>query len=169
MSVFHCFNLYTSQKYPLLAALGSALAKTSRPLIYGGGKLGLMGTVAQATLDNGGHVTGVSPYAMVARGGEGSKTATAPVTNGTGQTGFVDKVSDREPPPHPNRASIVVGSMHERKMLLAKMADGGFVALPGGYGTLEEVSGRETEERLGLIKVPVASGSYHVVTARDSC
>jgi uncharacterized protein (TIGR00730 family) len=154
-----------------ITALGTALAKASRPLIYGGGKLGLMGAVAQATLDNGGHVTGVSPYAMVARGGEGSKTAAAAaaVTNGTDQTNFVDKVSDREPPPHPNRVSIVVGSMHERKTLLAKMADGGFVALPGGYGTLEEVSGCETDKPLGLKKVPVASGNYHVVTAGDSC
>ena len=169
MSVFHCSNLYASRKYSLLTALGTALAKASRPLIYGGGKLGLMGTVAQATLGNGGHVTGVSPYAMVVRGGEGSKTAAAAAaTNGTGQTGFVDKVSDREAPPHPNRVSIVVDSMHERKTLLAKMADGGFVALPGGYGTLEEVSVCEREEHLGLTKVLVASGSYHVVTAGDS-
>jgi predicted Rossmann-fold nucleotide-binding protein len=93
--------------------------------------MGLMGTVSQAVLDNGGHVTGVSPYAMVAAGGEGPKTL-------EGVT--VDKVSNREPPPHPNRVNIVVGSMHDRKLDMAKRADGGFVALPGGFGTLEEVS-----------------------------
>ena len=90
-----------------------------------------MGAVAQATLDNGGYVTGISPYAMVASGGEGSKTM-----NGVTE----DKVSDREPAAHPNRDSVVVDSMHDRKLLMAKRADGGFVALPGGYGTLEEVS-----------------------------
>ena len=132
-----------------LTALGAALAKASRPLVYGGGKLGLMGILAQAALDNGGHVTGVSPYAMVARGGEGSKTVTA-AANGTGSEGFEDKVSDREAPPHPNRVSIVVDSMHERKMELAKRAEGGFIALPGGYGTLEEVGRSEAAIHSGL-------------------
>jgi hypothetical protein len=79
---------------------------------------------------------------MVARGGEGSKTVTA-ATDGTGPIDFEDKVTNREAQPHPNRVSIVVGSMHERKMELAKRADGGFVALPGGYGTLEEVGSCE--------------------------
>lgn len=78
-------------------------------------------------------MTGVSPYAMVAKGGEGSKTH-----QNSGIT--EDKVSNREAPPHPNRVSVVVDSMHERKTEMAKRADGGFVALPGGYGTLEEVS-----------------------------
>ena len=134
-------------------ALGAALAKASRPLIYGGGKMGLMGVVSQATLDNGGHVTGISPYAMVARGGEGSKTVAA------NTSGFEDKVSNREPPPHPNRVSVVVDSMHDRKMELAKRADGGFVALPGGYGTFEEVSTRkfdginDLDEFLQLLEV----------------
>jgi predicted Rossmann-fold nucleotide-binding protein len=81
---------------------------------------------------SGGHVTGVSPYAMVAKGGEGSKTQEAGIAE--------DKISKREAPPHPNRVGVVVDSMHERKMEMAKRADGGFVALPGGYGTLEEVS-----------------------------
>lgn len=78
---------------------------------------------------SGGYVTGVSPYAMVAKGGEGSKIEGA----------AEDKVSNREAPPHPNRLAVVVDSMHERKTEMARRADGGFVALPGGYGTLEEV------------------------------
>jgi predicted Rossmann-fold nucleotide-binding protein len=52
----------------------------------------------------------------------------------------VDKMSNREPAPHPNRVSVVVENMHERKTEMAKRADGGFVSLPGGYGTFEEVS-----------------------------
>lgn len=146
-------------------SLGAALAKSSRPLIYGGGKMGIMGVVSQAVLDNGGHVTGVSPYAMVARGGEGSKTNTA---NGT--AGFEDKISSREAAPHPNRVSIVVGSMHERKTELAKLADGGFVALPGGYGTFEEVScAGDHSMSKDLNHISAAPGSHDVVPVGHSC
>lgn len=113
-----------------ILALGAALAKSSRPLVYGGGLLGLMGIVSQAVIDNGGHVTGISPYAMVSQGGTNREMAGVDV----------DKVSNREPPVHPNRTSIIVNSMHERKLEMASRADGGFVSLPGGYGTLEEVS-----------------------------
>lgn len=121
-------------------SLGKALAVSQRRLVYGGGKLGLMGTVAEAALNNGGYVTGISPYAMVAKGGEGSKV------NGVAE----DKVSNREPAPHPNRESIIVDSMHDRKLLMAKRADGGFVALPGGYGTLEELLEVTTWSQLAI-------------------
>jgi predicted Rossmann-fold nucleotide-binding protein len=90
-----------------------------------------MGNVAQAVLDNGGHVTGISPSAMVSSS-TGENMETAGVT--------VNKMLNRTPAQHPNRVSIVVESMHERKTEMAKRADGGFVALPGGYGTFEEVS-----------------------------
>lgn len=104
-----------------------------------------MGTVAEAALNNGGYVTGISPYAMVAKGGEGSKV------NGVAE----DKVSNREPAPHPNRESIIVDSMHDRKLLMAKRADGGFVALPGGYGTLEELLEVTTWSQLAIHEKPV--------------
>lgn len=132
---FRKFTLMTNMFSKI--ALGAALAKASRPLIYGGGKLGLMGAVSQAVIDNGGFVTGVSPIAMVAGSGQNMEMAGV----------SVDKVSNREPPPHPNRTNIVVDSMHDRKMELARRADGGFVALPGGYGTFEEVSSRSIEGR----------------------
>lgn len=90
-----------------------------------------MGSVAQAVLDNGGHVTGILPFAMVSSR-TGENTEMAGVT--------VDKMSNREPAPHPNRISVVVETIHERKAEMAKRADGGFVSLPGGYGTFEEVS-----------------------------
>lgn len=149
--VYCASSMGTNPAYEQSAkSLGAALAKSSRPLIYGGGKMGIMGVVSQAVLDNGGHVTGVSPYAMVARGGEGSKTNTA---NGT--AGFEDKISSREAAPHPNRVSIVVGSMHERKTELAKLADGGFVALPGGYGTFEELLEVTTWSQLAIHVKPI--------------
>ncbi|KAG8831323.1 hypothetical protein FRC17_003276 [Serendipita sp. 399] len=135
-------------------SLGKALAKASRRVVYGGGKMGLMGAVADAALENGGFVTGVSPYAMVASGGEGSKT------NGLTQSLALsnvieDKISNREAAPHPNRDSIVVDSMHERKTMMAKLADGGFVALPGGYGTLEELLEVTTWSQLAIHDKPV--------------
>ncbi|PVG02587.1 hypothetical protein CPB86DRAFT_528799 [Serendipita vermifera] len=109
-------------------SLGAALARSSRPLIYGGGKMGLMGTVSQAVLDNGGHVTGISPFAMVAAGGEGSKTL---------------------------EGANIDSSMHDRKLEMAKKADGGFVALPGGFGTLEEVLEVTTWSQLAIHIKPV--------------
>jgi uncharacterized protein (TIGR00730 family) len=113
-------------------ALGAALARTSRPLVYGGGSIGLMGAVAESVLENGGYVTGVSPYAMTVAGGE--------LAGG-------EKAAMQQPVPrlwvesHPNREDVVADDMHTRKQLMALNATGGFVCLPGGYGTLEEVGG----------------------------
>lgn len=52
------------------------MAAASRPLVYGGGSFGIMGTVSGAVLEGGGKVTGITPYAMVRAGGEGEKTST---------------------------------------------------------------------------------------------
>ena len=54
----------------VLIGLGQALAKAGRPLVYGGGRKGIMGVVSGAVIEAGGHVTGVIPFAMVAAGGE---------------------------------------------------------------------------------------------------
>ncbi len=88
---------------------GEEIARRGLGLVYGGGKVGLMGAVADAALAAGGEVVGVMPDALVSKeiGHEG-----------------LTKLH-------------VVGSMHERKKLMADLSDG-FVALPGGYGTLEE-------------------------------
>ena len=89
--------------------MGKELARRGLGLVYGGGQVGLMGAVADAVLEEGGEVVGVIPKALVAR-----EIAHAGLTE-----------------------LHVVGSMHERKKLMADLSDG-FVALPGGYGTLEE-------------------------------
>jgi uncharacterized protein (TIGR00730 family) len=89
--------------------LGAELAARKIALVYGGASIGLMGEVARATLRNGGKVTGVIPRSMT-----------------TKEVAFMDLADLR-----------IVGSMHERKATMADLADG-FIALPGGLGTLEE-------------------------------
>jgi uncharacterized protein (TIGR00730 family) len=89
--------------------MGKEIAHRGLGLVYGGGRVGLMGAVAAAVLEEGGEVVGVIPEALVAK-----EIAHAGLTK-----------------------LHVVGSMHERKKLMADLSDG-FVALPGGYGTLEE-------------------------------
>lgn len=90
-------------------ALGTLLAARGIELVYGGGSVGMMGILARATLEAGGAVTGVIPDSLIQRE--------------VGQGGLT--------------RLHVVDSMHERKAMMAELSDG-FVALPGGYGTLEE-------------------------------
>jgi uncharacterized protein (TIGR00730 family) len=106
--------------------LGRALAARGIGLVYGGASVGLMGVVADAALEAGADVVGVIPQALV----------------------------DREIA-HPDVSDLrVVGSMHERKALMADLADG-FVALPGGMGTLEELFEVYTWTQLGLHSKPL--------------
>ncbi len=106
--------------------LARALAAQGLGLVYGGASVGLMGALADAMLDAGGEAVGVIPQALV----------------------------DREIA-HPGVADLrVVGSMHERKALMAELADG-FVALPGGMGTLEELFEVYTWTQLGLYAKPL--------------
>lgn len=107
-------------------ALGTTLAIAGIGVVFGGGRAGLMGALADAALAAGGHVTGVIPDFLDAR----------EVTH----TG----VSELH----------VVGSMHERKMLMAERADA-FIALPGGIGTLEELVEVMTWSQLGLLARPI--------------
>ena len=96
-------------------------------VVYGGGGVGLMGVLADAVLAEGGEIIGVIPQALM----------------------------DREIA-HPDVADMrVVGSMHERKALMADLADA-FVALPGGLGTLEELFEVYTWAQLGLHRKPCA-------------
>lgn len=102
-------------------AMGRTLAGRGIALVYGGGSVGLMGAVADATLEAGGEVVGVIPRALQLR-----ELA------------------------HPGLTTLhVVSSMHERKAKMASLAEG-FVALPGGMGTLEELSEILTWAQLGL-------------------
>jgi uncharacterized protein (TIGR00730 family) len=106
-------------------ALGELLAQRGMGLVYGGASIGLMGAVADAALAAGGEVIGVIPEALEAK-----------------------EIAHRD-----LTRLEVVGSMHERKARMSELADA-FVALPGGMGTLEELSEILTWAQLGLHEKP---------------
>ena len=106
--------------------LGVAIARRGLTLIYGGAHVGLMGALADAALQAGGTVIGVMPMALVEK-----------------EIAHFGLTELRE-----------VGSMHERKALMADLSDG-FVALPGGAGTLEEIFEIWTWGQLGHHDKPV--------------
>jgi len=106
--------------------LGQAMAEAGVRLIYGGGSVGLMGTVARAVLDAGGAVTGIIPRFL----------------------------QSRERPMAELTELIVTENMHARKMLMFERADA-FVALAGGVGTLEELVEQMTWAQLGRHQKPV--------------
>jgi uncharacterized protein (TIGR00730 family) len=109
------------------ATLGRLLAERGMGLVYGGGDIGLMGVLADAAITAGGEVTGVIPEALMRFEG----------------VGHIDRVSLH-----------VVGSMHERKSLMAQLSDA-FIALPGGIGTMEEMFETWTWGQLGLHAKPL--------------
>lgn len=106
--------------------LGKLLANSSIRLIYGGGNIGLMGVIADAVMEGGGKVSGVIPEFLLRKE--------------VGHRGITDLE--------------VVESMHQRKQRMADLADA-FVAIPGGWGTLEEIAEILTWKQLGLISQPV--------------
>jgi uncharacterized protein (TIGR00730 family) len=107
-------------------AFGRALAEAGIGLVYGGASVGLMGRLADSALAGGGEVIGVIPRALV----------------------------DQEVAHHDLADLRIVASMHERKALMADLADG-FVALPGGLGTLDELFEILTWAQLALHQKPV--------------
>ncbi|MBA2237938.1 MAG: TIGR00730 family Rossman fold protein [Lysobacter sp.] len=109
------------------AALGTQLAAAGQALVYGGGNVGLMGIIADAALAAGGEVIGVIPEQLV-----GWEVAHRGVTR-----------------------LEVVANMHERKARMFDLSDG-FVALPGGFGTLDEMFEMLTWRQLGLGDKPCA-------------
>ncbi len=114
------------------AALGTRLAKGGLALVYGGGNVGLMGIIADAALAAGGEVVGVIPEQLV-----GWEVAHRGVTR-------LD----------------IVANMHERKARMFDLSDG-FVALPGGFGTLDEMFEMLTWRQLGLGDKPCAFLDVH--------
>ncbi len=106
--------------------LGRDMAEAGIRLVYGGGSVGLMGTMARAALEAGGAVTGIIPRFLLAR-----ERAMTDLTE-----------------------MLVTEDMHERKMLMFEQADA-FVALPGGVGTLEELVEQMTWAQLGQHQKPV--------------
>ncbi|MEO6652324.1 MAG: TIGR00730 family Rossman fold protein [Ilumatobacteraceae bacterium] len=107
--------------------LGTALAQRGHGVVYGGGRIGLMGIVADAVLRAGGEVVGVIPQSLV----------------------------DREIAHLGLTELVVTDSMHARKAAMADRASG-FIALPGGFGTLDEVLEILTWNQIGVISKPVA-------------
>jgi uncharacterized protein (TIGR00730 family) len=125
--VFSGSSRGSSPAYASAAAeLGAALAAKDVGVVYGGGDVGLMGIMADAALAGGGEVIGVIPEALVAR----------------------------EVAHHGLTELRVTASMHERKALMADLADA-FVALPGGLGTFDELCEILTWSQLGLHAKPV--------------
>ncbi|WP_112663312.1 TIGR00730 family Rossman fold protein [Microvirga flavescens] len=108
------------------AALGKAMAEQNISLVYGGGNVGLMGTIAHSVLKHGGYVTGIIPEFLTSR------------------EKLLDEVQE----------TIVVPDMHTRKRLMFEKADA-FVAMPGGIGTLEELVEQMTWSQLGQHTKPI--------------
>ncbi len=120
-------NAGASPRYAEQArALAAALVEQNLALVYGGGNVGLMGVIADEVLRLGGEVTGVIPTALVERE--------------VGHTGLTRQ--------------FIVKDMHERKAMMAQLSDG-FIAMPGGMGTLEELFEMLTWSQLGIHAKPI--------------
>ena len=136
LCVYAGSNVGSAPGYAAAArALGGELARRRIGLVYGGGGIGLMGALADAVLEGGGEAIGVIPQALL----------------------------DRELGHQWLTELRVVASMHERKALMAELADG-FVALPGGIGTLEELIEVFTWSQLGIHAKPcgvVDAGGFY--------
>jgi uncharacterized protein (TIGR00730 family) len=128
VGVFCGANHGTNLTYSEAASsLGELMAAQRIALVYGGGNVGLMGTIADAILLNGGEAIGVIPQSLV----------------------------DREVA-HKNLTELhIVQTMHERKAMMAAKSDA-FIAMPGGFGTFDEIFEIITWNQLGIIKKPVA-------------
>ena len=116
-------------------SVGSYLAKNNIKLVYGGSKLGLMGQVAKGVLENGGSATGVIPDFLK--------------TKEVVHTGLSELITTE--------------NMHERKLKMHDLSEG-FIALPGGFGTLEELFEILTWGQLGLHRHPIGilnSNNYY--------
>jgi uncharacterized protein (TIGR00730 family) len=123
------------------SAVGTALARAGNELVYGGGRTGLMGALADAAVAAGGRVIGIIPQ----------------------------QLADREVAHQGISDLRIVSSMHERKALMAELADG-FIALPGGFGTFEEFCEAVTWVQLGIHDKPCVlanlDGFYDALVAQ---
>lgn len=127
IGVFCSSNLGVRSEYAAFTKeLANALVKRGVSLVYGGASVGLMGLLADSVLALGGQVVGVIPESLVQK-----------------------EVS------HPSLSKLhVVSTMHERKALIAELSDG-FIALPGGFGTLDELCEMLTWAQLGFHRKPI--------------
>ena len=132
-------EIYTQQAHEM----GRVLVERNMTLVYGGGRVGLMGTIADSVMQHGGKVIGVIP----------------------------DFLANKELAHNGLTELHIVKTMHERKLLMADLAEG-FVAMPGGYGTLEELFEVLTWGQLGLHRKSIGllnvEGYYdHLLRALD--
>lgn len=122
-------------------SLGTYLGTNNYHLVYGGGNIGLMGIIANAALETGGEVTGVLPHFLNKK-----------------EVGHVELSK-----------LILVDSMHERKQKIEQLSDA-FIAMPGGFGTLEEISEMLTWAQLGLHQKPIGlfniNGFYNALLSQ---
>lgn len=125
--VFCASNPGVRPEYMELArTVGRQLASAGVSVVFGGGRVGLMGALADGVLERGGKIIGVMPHALV----------------------------QREAAHHGLSELHIVDSMHERKAMMADLSDG-FIALPGGIGTLEELFETWTWAQLGVHTKPL--------------
>ncbi|XGW00261.1 MAG: TIGR00730 family Rossman fold protein [Leptolyngbya sp. BL-A-14] len=141
LCIFCGSNFGAQPLYATMAqTMGQAMVKRGLGLVYGGGNVGLMGTIADAVLAAGGEAIGVIPQALV----------------------------DKELAHKGLTQLHIVGSMHERKALMADLSDG-FIALPGGFGTFEEFCEVLTWAQLGFHQKPCGllniGGYYNALLA----
>jgi uncharacterized protein (TIGR00730 family) len=131
---------YDGSYLSMATTAATAIVRAGFAVVYGGGRVGLMGAVADAALAAGGEVVGVIPQALSSVEIE-----------------------------HPGLSALhVVGSMHERKALMASSSDG-FVALPGGFGTMDEFCEILSWRQLGIHDKPIGllnhAGYYNQLLA----
>ncbi|QPG76777.1 hypothetical protein FOA43_004171 [Brettanomyces nanus] len=131
--------------------LGVLLSNNNYGLVYGGGTTGLMGCVAKAVASNGSYVHGIIPEALVSKERKNldeikkmNEELKESVENHRGATPLDDSYGK----------TTIVPDMHTRKRMMAQEADG-FVAMPGGFGTLEEVMEITTWSQLGIHAKPI--------------
>ncbi|KAG7872478.1 hypothetical protein KL938_005302 [Ogataea parapolymorpha] len=130
--------------------LGRLFAAKDYGLVYGGGTTGLMGLIAKSVASQGGYVHGIIPDALVSKErtdsvDEINEKIQSDVDNHKGETPLDDSYG----------RTTIVSDMHTRKRMMGMEADGGFVAMPGGFGTLEEIMEVTTWSQLGIHQKPV--------------
>ena len=136
--------------------LGTLMAERSVRLVYGGRRVGLMGVVAHAVMAGGGAATGVIPRFIVEheKNNPGAGELSMGLAGPEGKAGAAQSAAAPPPPEFDLTEVIVVEDMHERKKRMFELADG-FIALPGGLGTLEETIEVVTWKKLKLHFKPV--------------
>lgn len=134
------------------SSLGEKLAKKGWGVVYGGGTTGLMGAVARGCVSNGGYVHGIIPEALITRerttetAEQLNKKLQESIDNHDGSTPMPDSVEYGH--------TTLVKDMHTRKRMMGEEAQA-FVALPGGYGTLEELMEVVTWSQLNIHNKPI--------------